>query len=239
MTDKENVKTTYPSQYQITGWIALLGLIMALAMVISSFILDEEATTLDSPKNPEDVIRAVEENMDAALLFVALDTFFIIGYTGLFIGIYMMTRDIHPLVSQIGLAFGLSTSIGDLIENSLLFALIKGVPEGWSPDPSFFVLLWLVAFFTDSCSYLAAVLFGVMLSFTFPRGNSKFTLGVLFLLYAVIGFIGYIVPIFMLIRALFFVIGLGMATLVLLREPEISLDDLALSLGNESRENFS
>lgn len=232
-------KRYFPSEYQITGLITLFGFIVVLIMVITSFVLPEEAISLDRPDDPANLIDAVNNNEDEAVLYIALDTFFIIGYTALFIGMYLITRDIFPVISKFALIFGVMTAIGDFIENSLLFAFSKGVPLGWEPHPMFYVILWLFAFLIDTCSYAAAILFGVMLAKAFPRNNNKFIVGILFLLYAAIGFLGYLMPIFMLIRSLFFVIGLGFATVVLLREPEISLKDLDLIINETNSDDFS
>ncbi|MHA2252699.1 MAG: hypothetical protein ACXAD7_20210 [Candidatus Kariarchaeaceae archaeon] len=229
----------FASEYQITGWIALIGVFMAIAMVITALYFPEEATSLDRPNDPEKLKDTVRESELEALIFVTLDTFFIIGYTSLFIGMYLIMRDIHPLVSLIAISFGLITSLSDLIENALLFAFIKGVPLGWEPDTMFYVILWMVSYFIDSCSYVTAVLFGIMLVKSFPRGNNKSIIGILFLGYALIGFLAYLDLFFLLVRSFVFVIGLGFAAITLLREPEISLDDYHLLLSDSDEQNFT
>lgn len=196
------------------AYLTALGLVMALGMVILSLGSGDTELGLDHPQDIDEMNDTIRNQKNKVLLLVALDTYFIAGYTALFIGLYLILRKNSLMMAKVGLLFGLATSVGDVIENSIQFALIFGVQENWTPDPSIYVTFWVIAYFIDICSYVAALIFGFGLMSDAESSKNIRTLGFLLLIYAGIGFFAFFSSLFALLRSLFFVIGILYASLV-------------------------
>jgi len=152
---------------------------------------------------------------------IVFDSFFIIGYIGIFYGLYLLTKEKDDLFPKLGLAIGASTGILDLIENAIHVALLTGIPNGWTPDSLLFANLWTITFTKDLSSYMAGMIFIILLLVTLndpPKLKVfKIVLLILVALYVGTGAIAVVEPSFLMIRNLSFMIDMGVGALLLHR----------------------
>lgn len=203
--------------FKAIAYLTTLGFLMALGMVTISLGAGDTDLALDHPQDIDEMNDTILDNKNQVLLLITLDTYFIAGYTALFIGLYLILKESSEVMAKIGLAFGLATSFGDVIENSIQYALVFGVHENWTPDPSIYGIFWMIAYFIDISSYVAALVFGISLISDPDFAKNYRSLGLLLLVYAGIGFFAFFSSLFGLLRSLFFVIGIAYSSFVFYR----------------------
>jgi hypothetical protein len=203
--------------YRAIAYLTALGFLMALGMLVLLLGSGDTDLVLDNPQDIDDMNDTIRDNKNQVLLLITLDTFFIAGYTGLFIGLFLILKEHLDVLAKIGLMFGLATSMGDVLENAIQYALVFGVHENWTPDASIYVFFWVIAYFIDISSYVAGLIFGFGLISDPDLPKNLRTLGFLLLLYAGIGFFAFFSSLFGLLRSFFFVIGILYATVVFFR----------------------
>ncbi|MHA2504728.1 MAG: hypothetical protein ACXAE3_17905, partial [Candidatus Kariarchaeaceae archaeon] len=142
---------TYTTIGTIFGAIAVLG------MLVLSFIFDPRASEIDRPSDIATFISTVEAVSDEILVFIALDSVFIVGYTSLFIGLYIIIRDLADPLSTIALIAGISVGLLDVVENALIFTLVHGIEAGWEPQTQAIGMLFFLNMVIDLMSYVAAL----------------------------------------------------------------------------------
>ncbi len=108
-----------------------------------------------------------------------------------------------------------------MVENAIHVALLNGIPAGWTPDGMYFATLWSFTFVKDLTSYMAGMIFIVMLIVTIndmPRIKTyKILLAILLCLYVGLGSIAIVDSSFLVLRNLSFVIDMGVGSIVLYR----------------------
>lgn len=224
--EEETEEYAFPNKYRLASVVVMVGALAVLGLVILGFIAPGGSMTLDQAGDISEFYTTVEQHQDYALLATVLDTLFITGYLALFAGLWLVIRDFSDIIATLSLLLGLAVGLLDLVENAMLFALILGIPQGWSPETSIFNLLWTTNQLIDICSYVAAIFFGVQFVMIFPKNRIKFSIGALFLLYALVGFLAILFPALFLIRSLIFVLGLALVTIMLFNEHELSDEEL-------------
>lgn len=232
MTTSENSDKTkpsisrYTSEYKLASYTSFLGALAILLMIIGSFFFDNKALKINTIKSAISIKTTLFNHPRGVIFFTTLDTFFIIGYSGMFIGLFLITRDINPLFSQFGFGFAIITIVGDIFENALTITLAILVSNQWNVNTFFFVLLWIFGFFIDMTSYIASFSFGIILISNFNPNSRKVIIGALLLLYTLIGLLSFIFPLLQFVRILFFLIGLIIVGFTLRSEPDIDITDL-------------
>ena len=92
----------------------------------------------------------------------------------------------------------------------------KGVSAGWQPDPLIFVTLWSFTFIKDITSYMAGMIFVVLLllSSNDPRDfrSPKIILAILVAMYVFLGSIALVIPAALMIRNLSFMLDMGLGS---------------------------
>jgi hypothetical protein len=154
-----------------------------------------------------------------SLAGLVFDCFFIVGYLSIFYALYVLTKDRDLVLPKLAFALGLTTGVTDLIENAMHVALLTGVPNGWVPDSLVFSNAWTVTFVKDLTSYMAAMIFIVLLLMSLSSPpvlrTSKIILAILLALYAVLGCIAVVIPTFLTFRNLSFMIDMLLGALLL------------------------
>ncbi|MHA2171217.1 MAG: hypothetical protein ACXAB7_15080 [Candidatus Kariarchaeaceae archaeon] len=230
-------KTTIPSEYQITGWITLFGALVALVLLVMGILIVDEIAQLNEPDDPEDIQTVITKNTTQVQLWLMLHSFLVLGYVSFYLGLYLLTRDLYPLLSVLAFTMALLAAASDLMANALLFSLTKGLPRGWDPHDMLYVILWVSTSVHLFSMYFAAMIYGVLFCGSFSRLSLKFRVGVLLLLTGISGISTLVFAGMQVISFICFILAMVYAAYVLLQEPEISLEDLILFEGDA--QNFA
>jgi hypothetical protein len=138
-----------------------------------------------------DLASATSADIAIRLAGIVFDTFFMVGYMAVFYGLFVLTKDKESFFPKLAFALGLITGFTDLVENAIQVALFNGIPAGWSPGGLYFATLWSFTFVKDLTSYMAGMIFIVLLLLTLSDPpnlrSSKLLLAILVGLYVVIG----------------------------------------------------
>ncbi len=212
------------SRLSVAAIFVFMGFLMTIGMAAGT-ILNPDGGQFHNAIDPQVIIDELTSissaDVQMRLVGLVFDNFFIIGYMALFYGMFLLTKERDTFFPKLGFALGLTTGFCDLIENALHVALYNGVPNGWAPDPLVFANLWTFTFVKDISSYMAGFIFIIMLVVTIndpPRIKRYKLLLVIFVaLYVVLGSIGILVPEFLMIRNLSFMVDMGAGAFLLNR----------------------
>ena len=228
--------TNLSNSFKVTAVFTFIGFLMAIGMAIGILINPEISqfhTATDTMNIVDEIYTSTQSDMQLRLIGIVFDTFFILGYIAIFYGLYLYTRirtiygENDAFFPKLGLFLGVTTGICDMIENAIHIALITGIPNGWTPDGLTFVYLWLFTFVKDLTSYMAGFIFIVLLLVTLyqPEAlkNTKIILIILFGVYVVVGALGIVIPEFLIVRNLGFVIDLAIAAFLFYRSSKLDI----------------
>ncbi len=209
-------------KYRIVSIFVFLGFLMTIGMAICTVSNPEGGQfheVIDIQIIIDTLASSEQSELQARLLGIVLDNFFIIGYIAIFYGIYSLVETKDSLFAKLALAFGLTTGFCDMIENAIHVALINGIPSGWIPDPVIFVNLWTVTFVKDITSYMAGLIFVILLLLSLNETPSlrfsKLILALLVGLYVLLGSIAIVLPEVLTIRNLSFMIDMGIGSFLM------------------------
>jgi hypothetical protein len=210
------------SSLRTAAVFVFIGFLMTLGMTAET-LLNTGSVNLYTVTDIQSIIDALVASSAFSIQFslagLVFDCFFIIGYLSIFYGLYILTKDRDILLPKLAFALGLTTGITDLIENAIHVALLTGVPNGWVPDSLVFSNAWTVTFVKDLTSYMAAMIFIVLLilSLSSPPAlrTPKLILAILLGVYAVLGCISVVIPEFLTFRNLSFMIDTLLGALLL------------------------
>ncbi|MFW9955590.1 MAG: hypothetical protein ACFFD3_13665 [Candidatus Thorarchaeota archaeon] len=216
----ENIAT----QLRTASVFVFIGFLMTIVMAVGT-VLDPAGGQFHEATNPQTIIdsllAAQINDLYLGLTGIVVDTFFIIGYIGVFYGIFILIRDGDGFFSKLGFLLGLTTGICDMIENAFHVALYTGVPNGWTPDGLFFATLWSLTAIKDLTSYMAGMIFVIMLLLTLDDTIDlrlyKILLAILVALYVGLGSIAVVESSFLVFRNLSFMIDMLLGALILNR----------------------
>lgn len=157
------------------------------------------------PVPVEDFVRASNEYPDTALGFFGADSLFVLSYLLVFVGLYSLAAETARPFAVIGLGAGVLTAIFDATENAFFITYALGAKAGLpltNPDlPILYILTnlkWMAAF---------ATLYAFAL--VFPRRNwLDWGLVGLMFLFPLVGVLGVANPGLILVRGLFFLVGM-------------------------------
>ncbi|MFX1271458.1 MAG: hypothetical protein ACFFAX_07205 [Promethearchaeota archaeon] len=217
MTDN-SIRLRMASVFVFIGFLMTLGLTAVTLMSRGGSQLHE---AMDPQVIIDDLSSATAADIDIRLAGIVFDTFFMVGYMAVFYGLYVLTKDKEAFFPKLALALGLTTGFCDLVENAIQVALFNGIPAGWSPDGLYFATLWSFTFVKDLTSYMAGMVFIVLLILTLSDPpnlrSTKLFLAILVGLYVVIGSIAVVESSFLLVRNLSFMIDMLLGSLILFR----------------------
>ena len=211
-------------RFHLSSVFVFMGFLMTLGMTAET-LLNPDGGQYHAAMDIQEIISAISGSSSYVTKFqlagLAFDSFFIIGYIGIFYGLYLLTKDKDELFPKLGFALGLSTGILDLIENAIHVALLTGIPNGWTPDSLVFANLWTITFAKDFTSYMAGMIFIILLLVTLNNPSKlrglKLALLILVALYVFTGVIAVIEPSLLVIRNLSFMIDMGIGAFLLRR----------------------
>ncbi|MFW9887537.1 MAG: hypothetical protein ACFFER_05105 [Candidatus Thorarchaeota archaeon] len=209
---------------KIASVFVFIGFLMTLGLTAST-LLSPEGSQLYTATDPQVLINEIASStvadIDIRLAGIGFDTFFIVGYMAIFYGFFVLTKDKESFFAKLALALGLTTGFCDLVENAIHVALLNGIPAGWSPDGLYFAALWSFTFVKDLASYMAAMIFIVLLVFIMndpPNLRSyKLILAIFVGLYVVIGCIAIVDSSFLIVRNLSFMLTMPLGAFILFR----------------------
>ena len=224
------MSTNLGNSLKVAAIFTFIGLLMAIGMAMG-ILINPEISQFHSTTDPQNIVNELSTSthfdLQLRLIGVVFDTFFILGYIAIFYGLYLFTRNTDALFPKLGLILGVTTGVCDMIENAIHIALITGIPNGWTPDNLTYVYLWLFTFIKDLSSYMAGFVFIVLLLITLNQPEAlqktKITLIILFGVYVVVGALGIVIPEFLLVRNLGFVIDLAIAAFLFYRSSKLGI----------------
>lgn len=210
-------------QLKIASAFVFIGFLMTIGMAVGTVM--DPGGQFHEPMDPQIIIDnlATAETSDLymGLTGIVIDTFFIVGYIAIFYGIFLLIRDEDPFFPKLGFILGITTGMCDMIENAIHVALYTGVPNGWTPDGLVFASLWSFTFVKDLTSYMAGMIFVVMLLVTLGGPSKmkiyKIALAVLVGLYVGLGSIAVVENSFLVLRNLSFMIDMLLGAVILNR----------------------
>ncbi|MEZ4670390.1 MAG: hypothetical protein R3E39_20985 [Anaerolineae bacterium] len=155
-------------------------------------------------------VRASNEYPDTALGFFGADSLFVLSYILVFVGLYTVTSEHARPFALIGLGTGIFTALMDATENAFFINYALGAKTGLpltTPDvPLIYIitnLKWMGAFAT-------LYAFGLV----FPRsGWLSWLINALMLLFPIVGVLGVANPSLVVVRGLFFLLGMPLFAL--------------------------
>ena len=212
------------TRMKVAAVFVFMGFLMTIGMTAGT-LLNPEGGQYHDATDPQtiidDLVVADSGDISLRLAGIVFDTFFIIGYVGIFYGLYLLISEKDPFFSKLALGLGLITGFSDMIENAIHIALLNGIPAGWTPDGMYFAMLWSFTFVKDLTSYMAGMIFIVLLIVTLndtPHIRTyKMVLAILLVLYVGLGSMAVIESTFLLFRNLSFVIDMFVGSIVLFR----------------------
>ncbi|MFW9849969.1 MAG: hypothetical protein ACFFF4_12600 [Candidatus Thorarchaeota archaeon] len=211
------------AQLRIASAFVFIGFLMTIGMAVGTIV--NPGGQFHEPRDPQAIINELA-NADIGYLYLGLsgiviDTFFIIGYIAIFYGIFLLVRDKEQFFPKLGFILGLTTGMCDMIENAIHVALYTGIPNGWTPDGLVFATLWSFTFVKDLTSYMAGMIFVVMLLMTLDGPIDmklyKVVLAILVAMYVGLGSIAVVENSFLTFRNLSFMIDMLLGALILNR----------------------
>ena len=206
------------SQFKIISVFVFLGFLATMGLLLLSFIAPDASQFHLPSDNAVQLLMPSTMTRDQAnqnIWSVIIDNFFIVGYTGIFIGSYLYIKE-AGFYAKFALIFGLVTTATDIIENAIVVAISNSMTIGYQPDPLLWGLFWSISAVKDISAYVSAFSFAILFLLTLNdkptvRFN-KLVFAVLFILFAFIGSLGLFSPLFLTLRNVLFVVDLLLAS---------------------------
>ncbi|UCE09571.1 MAG: hypothetical protein JSW61_11445 [Candidatus Thorarchaeota archaeon] len=213
---------TTSSSLRTAAIFVFIGFLMTLGMVAET-LLNTDAVNLYTVNDIQSIIDGLVASTPFTIQFslagLVFDCFFIIGYLSIFYALYVLTKERDLVLPKLAFALGFTTGVTDLVENAIHVSLLTGVPNGWVPDALVFSNAWTVTFVKDLSSYMAGMIFVVLLLMTLGippvLRTPKLVLTILLGLYVVLGCIAVVFPPFLTLRNLSFMIDMLLGSLML------------------------
>ncbi len=221
------------NQLRIASAFVFIGFLMTIGIAVGTFT--NPTGQFHEPMDPQIIINELTTaeigDLYMGLAGIVIDTFFIVGYIAIFYGIFLLIREEDPFFPKLGFILGLTTGMCDMIENAIHVALYAGVPNGWTPDGLVFATLWSFTFIKDLTSYMAGMIFVVMLLMTLGGPSKvriyKIALAVLIGLYVGLGSIAVVENSLLILRNLSFMIDMLFGAVILNRLSKMYADQPA------------
>lgn len=192
--------------FQAAAFAAVVAFVCVLVMAVAGNLPDGALVQPSSvPVRIEDFLRATNDYPDATLGFFGADSLFILSYLLVFVGLYAATAaHAHPF-AVIGLGAGVLTALLDAAENAFFITYALATKNGIRVTNPDLPLIYILTNLKWMASFATLYAFGVV----FPRRTRvEWILVVLMLLFPLIGVLGVANPALILVRGLFFLIGM-------------------------------
>lgn len=198
-------------QFQAAAVAAVSALVAVILQVAAGLSLPQGVQIQPGFPVPLDqFVRASNDYPDIALGFFGADSLFVLSYLLVFVGVYTLTAERARPFALVGLGAGIFTAFLDAAENAFFITYALGAKNGiplLSPDlPLIYILTnlkWMGAFAT-------LYAFGLV----FPRsGWLSWLISALMLIFPIVGVLGIANPSLIVVRGLFFLIGMPLFAL--------------------------
>ena len=214
------------SQFKIISAFVFLGFIATMGLLLLTFVAPDASQFHLPSDEAVHLLMPTTMTRDQAnqnIWSIIIDNFFIVGYTGIFIGSYLYVKK-AGYYAKFALIFGLVTTATDIIENAIVVAISNSMTIGYQPDPLLWGLFWSISALKDISAYISAFSFTILFVLTLNdeptiRFN-KAVFAILFALFAFIGSIGLFFPLFLTLRNILFVVDLIIASYLFYRTDE-------------------
>ena len=210
------------SAFVFIGFLATIGLLLLTIIVpdASQFHLPASDTTSLQLLMPSNMTRSqANQNIQS----IIIDNFFIVGYTGIFLGAYLYVKEVK-YYAKFALIFGLLTTATDFIENAMVVAISNSMVIGYKPDPLLWGIFWSISSLKDISAYVSTFTFAVLFLLTLndqPKIRfNKLVFVILLFLFAIIGSFGLFSALFLTLRNVLFVFDLVIASILFYKTNE-------------------
>ena len=213
--------------YKLVSFIVFIGFVATLLFIVLMALYPDGGQFHNYADRSEKAAVLTAAQAQVNIYYIIVDNFFIVGYSGIFYGLYRLIQKDDAYWSKFALTFGLITVGLDFIENGFVVMLNNGIVSGFSPDPLVWNFFWLVSALKDIAAYISVFTFVLLLLYTLQSDpavrSTKLVFIVLLGLFAFIGSLGLFSPLFLKLRGLLFVIDLAIASFLFYRMPSRSI----------------
>ena len=144
-----------------TGALVVCISVAVISLVMRSVPAGVSFQPSESPVPLEDFVRPSNEHPLAALCFFAADFVLLIGYIGVFLGLYASASQSAPRFAALGIATGIMMGAADAVENIVYMKYAIGVLRGWPlVEPDTTMLYWVTGV-KEASSWAAFLIFGL------------------------------------------------------------------------------
>jgi hypothetical protein len=150
-------------------------------------------------------VRSINEHPELTLRFFAADSLFVLSYLMLFVGLYATVAGRSRALAGVGLAAGALAALFDAAENAYFITYARlAANDVFLTDPAL-PLIYLLANLKWMAAFAALYAFGL----AWPRENwLGWALSGLMLLFPLVGILGVASSDLVVLRGLFFLVGL-------------------------------
>ena len=185
---------------------SVVAFIAVIAQAAAGFSLPQGVQVQPAfPVPLEQFVRASNEFPDTALGFFGADSLFVLSYVLVFVGLYVVTAERARPFALVGLGLGIFTAMMDASENAFFITYALGAKNGiplTNPDVP---LIYILANLKWMGSFATLYAFGLVL----PRdGWLSWLISALMLVFPVVGVLGIANPSLIVVRGLFFLVGM-------------------------------
>lgn len=150
-------------------------------------------------------LRPANQYPDLTLRFFTGDSFFILGYLIVFIGLYTITAKRSLVFARLGFGAGILTAALDITENSFFITYAQLAKSGHPVTDPALPAVFIIANLKWMCAYAALALMGLI----WPRKNAlDWAVSAIMLLFPLIGILATVWAPLLTLRVLFFLVGM-------------------------------
>ena len=206
------------SKFKLVGLIVFIGFIATLFFIVLMIMYPDSGQFHDYADRATQAATLTPEQAQINIYTIIVDNFFIVGYSAIFYGLYLIAKESDEFWAKLGLIFGFITVFTDLIENGFVVSINNGIAAGFQPDNLVWSIFWTISAIKDISSYMCAFLFVVLLAYSLnvdPKLRVKKAIFIILLgSFSIIGSLGLFSPLFLQIRSALFVIDLLIASIL-------------------------
>jgi hypothetical protein len=169
------------------AYFGLAGVVLLVLMAVVGLGAGETLGVLDQPDLRPPYAAAIRPGANSLLLLMALDSLFLIAYSGAFLGAAAAVWKKAALWGAVGLGFALMTTLLDLSENALTINIARKALAGQDISPGILTALSAVGYVKYGSAAVATAFFAAALLISMPaaRRLTQIT-AVLLLLFGVV-----------------------------------------------------
>lgn len=197
--------------FQAAAIAALVAFVAVIAQAVAGFSLPSDVQVQPAfPVPLEQFVRASNDYPDTALGFFGADSLFVLSYVLVFVGLYAATAERARPFAVVGLGIGVFTALMDATENAFFITYALGAKNGLPLADPDVPLIYILANLKWMGAFATLYAFGLVL----PRkGWLSWLISGLMLLFPIVGVLGIANPSLIIVRGLFFLIGMPLFAL--------------------------